>query len=375
MKIYQYKVLTHESISKIEIDFVPNVFFLFISPSFSNPEKFVKSLKKKYPEATIIGCSTAGEIMGDQVLDDTIVLTAVQFEKTKIKSINVDLISNALDSYKTGASISAQLKGDDLRHIFVLSDGLIVNGAELVKGLQSTVEKDVSITGGLAGDGTNFENTFVVHDGEINSNKIVALGLYGKDLKIGFGSKGGWDSFGIERLVTNSKDNVLYELDGKPALELYKSFLGDKAKDLPGSGLLFPLSMRNEDNQTPVVRTILAIDEEKQSLTFAGNIPEGAYVRLMKANIDRIIDGAEQSAMVSKEAGHDSHQLAFLISCVGRRLVMKQLVEEEVEAVNEVFENKIFTTGFYSYGEIAPFDKFSPCSLHNQTMTITTLAE
>jgi hypothetical protein len=250
-----------------------------------------------------------------------------------------------------------------------------VNGAELVRGLQSKVDQDVSITGGLAGDGSNFKNTFIVHDGEIHSKKIVALGFYGKDLKIGFGSKGGWDSFGIERLVTKSKDNILYELDGKPALQLYKSFLGDKAKDLPGSGLLFPLSMRDNDNQMPVVRTILAIDEAQQSLTFAGNIPEGAYVRLMKANIDRIIDGAEQSAIISKEFAHGPNQLAILISCVGRRLVMKQLVEEEVEAVNEVFENKIFTTGFYSYGEIAPFDKFSPCSLHNQTMTITTLAE
>ncbi len=357
------------------MDFIPDVFFLFVSPTFSNPEIFVKALKEKYAKAIIIGCSTAGEILGNQVLDGTIALTAVKFEKTKTKSISVDLVSNALDSYKTGSIISKQLKGDNLRHIFVLSDGLIVNGAELVKGLQSMVEKDVSITGGLAGDGSDFENTFIVHDGEIHSKKIVALGLYGKDLKIGFGSKGGWDSFGIERLVTKSKDNILYELDGKPALELYKLFLGEKAKDLPGSGLLFPLSMRDKDNQMPVVRTILAVDEAKQSLTFAGNIPEGSYVRLMKANVDRIIDGAEQSAMICKEFDHNSSQLAFLISCVGRRLVMKQLVEEEVEAVNEVFENKIFTTGFYSYGEIAPFDKFSPCSLHNQTMTITTLAE
>ncbi|MEL6917865.1 MAG: FIST C-terminal domain-containing protein [Bacteroidota bacterium] len=151
-------------------------------------------------------------------------------------------------------------------------------------------------------------------------------------------------------------------------------FLGDKAKDLPGSGLLFPLSMRDEDNQTPVVRTILAVDEENQSLTFAGNIPQGSYVRLMKANIDRIINGAEQSAMISNNS-EDGHQLAFLISCVGRRLVMKQLVEEEVEAVNDVLGTGIFTTGFYSYGEIAPFDEFSPCSLHNQTMTITTFSE
>ncbi|HCO84059.1 MAG TPA: hypothetical protein DIT95_11050, partial [Arenibacter sp.] len=248
-------------------------------------------------------------------------------------------------------------------------------GAELVKGLHADLDKSVSITGGLAGDCSNFENTLVISGNKVASKKIVALGLYGPELSIGFASKGGWDSFGIERLVTKSTNNVLYELDGQPALELYKSFLGDMAKDLPGSGLLFPLSMRDEDNQIPVVRTILSVDEKNGSLTFAGNIPQGSYVRLMKANIDRIIGGAEQSAITAKNSTEDQHQLAFLISCVGRRLVMKQLVEEEVEAVNEVFGNDIYTTGFYSYGEIAPFDKFSPCTLHNQTMTITTFSE
>ncbi|MBC8768138.1 FIST C-terminal domain-containing protein [Arenibacter sp. BSSL-BM3] len=375
MKIYQHKILHLEDLDHLDIDFVPEVFFLFASPSFVGTEEFVGKLAHKYENAILIGCSTAGEILGNEVLDSTIALTAVRFEKTKIRIEEVDLVSYNLDSFTAGKALSNKLIGTDLRHIFVLSDGLIVNGAELVKGLHTDLDKAVSITGGLAGDCSNFENTFVIAGSKIASKKIVALGLYGSELNIGFGSKGGWDSFGIERLVTKSKNNVLYELDGQPALELYKSFLGDMAKDLPGSGLLFPLSMRDEDNQIPVVRTILAVDEKSGSLTFAGNIPQGSYVRLMKANIDRIIGGAEQSAITTKGSTENQHQLAFLISCVGRRLVMKQLVEEEVEAVNDVFDNDIYTTGFYSYGEIAPFDKFSPCTLHNQTMTITTFSE
>jgi len=375
MKIFQHKILHPNDLDQLEIDFIPEVFFLFASPTFEGTEEFVTRLSDRFENSILIGCSTAGEILGDEVLDSTIVLTAVKFEKTNIIMEEVDLGSYKLDSFSAGRALSNQLKGPDLRHIFVLSDGLIVNGAELVKGLHIDLDKSVSITGGLAGDGANFDKTFVIAGSKIASKKIVALGLYGPELKIGFGSKGGWDSFGIERLVTKSENNVLYELDGQPALELYKSFLGDMAKDLPGSGLLFPLSMRDEDNQIPVVRTILAIDEKNGSLTFAGNIPQGSYVRLMKANIDRIIGGAEQSAITTKESTENQHQLAFLISCVGRRLVMKQLVEEEVEAVNDVFDKNIYTTGFYSYGEIAPFDKFSPCTLHNQTMTITTFSE
>ncbi|PCJ94897.1 MAG: hypothetical protein COA50_10975 [Flavobacteriaceae bacterium] len=375
MEIYQKKILALEDMKQIDVSFTPDVFFLFASPTFPKTQEFLEQLRGKFKKSIFIGCSTAGEIIGNQVLDSSIALTAVRFEKTKIKITEVDLATYNLDSNKAGSKISEQLAGEDLRHIFVLSDGLIVNGAELVKGLHSTIDKSVSITGGLAGDGSNFENTFIIHNDKIESKKIIALGLYGKDLKIGYASKGGWDSFGLERKVTKSENNILYELDNQPALDLYKSYLGDKAKDLPGSGLLFPLSMRDEDNKIPVVRTILAVDEEKKSLTFAGNIPQGSYVRLMKANIDRIINGAEQSAQITRDNIEEEHQLAFLISCVGRRLVMKQLVEEEVEAVNEVLGENIYTTGFYSYGEIAPFDKFSPCALHNQTMTITTFAE
>jgi len=375
MQIYQTKISQYDEIDALDISFAPSVIFLFVSPQFSDTKKAINDLYKKFTDAILIGCSTAGEIIGNEVVDHSIILTAVQFEKTQVKIATVDLDANCNACADAGAQISAQLKGDDLRHIFVLSDGLHVNGAELVKGLRSQVDTSVSITGGLAADGDQFKETFVIHNADVSSKKIVALGLYGKDLKVGYGSKGGWDSFGIERLVTKSEYNVLYELDGQPALDLYKSFLGEKAKDLPGSGLLFPLSMRDENNQTPVVRTILGINEEDKSLTFAGNIPQGSYVRLMKANIDHIINGAEQSAIITKKETDHAHELAFLISCVGRRLVMKQLVEEEVEAVNDVLGEGIYTTGFYSYGEIAPFDKFTPCALHNQTMTITTFAE
>ncbi|WP_445383665.1 FIST signal transduction protein [Robiginitalea sp. IMCC43444] len=375
MQRYQTKLTSQKEVSDLEVSFNPDILFLFVSPTFPDPKKLVGEMKAKFPDSILFGCSTAGEIMGNEVFDSTAVLTAVKFEKALLRTFSIDLEQDAADCFSAGRKIYLGLEGKDLRHIFVLSDGLNVNGADLVSGLQSRASETVSITGGLAADGSDFGSTFLIHNGEIKSKQIIALGFYGEDLKIGYGSKGGWDSFGIERLVTRSDNNVLYELDGQPALDLYKEFLGDKAKDLPGSGLLFPLSMRDENNKIPVVRTILAVDEEARSLTFAGNIPQGSYVRLMKANIDRIIDGAEESARITKSNTDYPHELAFLISCVGRRLVMKQLVEEEIEAVNEVLGEGVITTGFYSYGEIAPFDKFSPCTLHNQTMTITTISE
>ena len=356
----------------LKIDVPADLFLLFISPDFPEKEEVIRYLNNSYPSATILGCSTAGEISDIKVNDQSVSLSAIQFDKVKHKMVAVS-VKNMKQSYKAGQSLAKSLNDKSLRHMLVFSDGLNVNGADLVSGLKS-VAPEVSITGGLAADGANFDQTFVINNEGIHDKMIIGLGLYGDQLNVGYSSKGGWDSFGIERLVTKSHKNVLYELDGLPALELYKSFLGEEAKNLPSSGLLFPLSMRDNETSRPLVRTILAINNEEQSLTFAGNIPQGSYVRLMKANVDRLINGAESSAESAK-AITERAELAILISCVGRRLVLKQLVEEEVEVVRDIVGPYPKITGFYSYGEIAPFGEFSPCELHNQTMTITTISE
>jgi len=375
MTVAQQSLQGLDDLLKLDFDFSPELFLLFISPDIDWTEAALDTLTQNYPSALITGCSTSGEIMGEHVSDASIALTAIAFEHTRVKLAIESIHKSPEDSLASGRSLAQQLIEEELKHVFVFSEGLDVNGGALVDGLHEVLGNKASVTGGLAGDGPNFKETFVIANGTKLSKSAVGVGLYGSSLQVGFGSQGGWDSFGVDRLVTKSEDNVLYELDGEPALKLYKTFLGDKAKELPSSGLLFPLSMRVNEEDQPVVRTILGIDEEAQSLTFAGNIYEGSYVRLMKANVDRLINGAEMSAEISKQAAGQGDRLALLVSCVGRRLVLKQLVEEEVEVVREVLGPETATTGFYSYGEIAPFDQFSACSLHNQTMTITTLSE
>lgn len=374
MKVNQLS-LTEDNWNNVllSLDVDANLFILFVSPEFGPKQDVLSAINKQYPKATVIGCSTAGEISDVTVKDKTISLTAIQLERTEFKKYSFQ-IKDMNCSHTAGQKIAEELYKENLKHVIVLSDGLNVNGADLVSGLKTNLP-NVSITGGLAGDGSNFNETFIINDTEIVDKTIVGIGFYGDNLKVGYSSKGGWDSFGIERLVTKSDKNVLYELDGLPALEIYKSFLGEEANNLPSSGLLFPLSLRTNEDSIPVVRTILAVSEEDQSLTFAGNIPKDSYVRLMKANIDRLIGGAEDSALSANKDLKETSELAILISCVGRRLVLKQLVEEEVEVVREVIGENPSITGFYSYGEIAPFGEFSPCELHNQTMTITTLTE
>lgn len=374
MRVYQNTINGKIDSGDLKLDFDPDLVLLFISPDFDYTDAVLSVVNEAFPQATITGCSTSGEIADTSVNDNSIVINAIKFEKTDHKMSHVK-ISEHEDSFKAGQVLSANLKRENLQHILIFSEGLAVNGSELVRGLNSDIEENVSVTGGMAGDGMDFNNTFTIRNGQKTEGEIIGIGLYGKNLNIGYSSKGGWDSFGIERNVTKAVGNVLYELDGQPALALYKSYLGEKAKDLPSSGLLFPLSLRTKEYQYPVVRTILGIDEAEQSLTFAASIPEGSYVRLMKANVDRIINGAESSAKNTRKAMAEEADFALLVSCVGRRLVLKQLVEEEVEAVREILGEKPILSGFYSYGELAPFDAHNECRLHNQTMTITTFSE
>ncbi len=333
----------------------------------------VEDLRGRHPSARVLGCSTAGEIAGTRVHEGQVVTTAVKFTTTRVEAAREHIATRA-DSQRTGARLAAALAKDDLVHVFVLSDGLLVNGSELTRGLAEGLPRGVAVTGGLSGDGARFETTEVFLDGAPTSHEVVALGFYGKELRVGYGSLGGWDPFGPDRLVTRSEGSVVYELDGRPALDLYREYLGEHAAGLPASGLLFPLSIRNE--HAGLVRTILDVDLEARSLTFAGDVPQGAYARLMRANFDRLIDGATGAAKDGALALAGARtELAILISCVGRKLVLKQRVEEELESVRDVLGEGAVLTGFYSYGELCPGATGACADLHNQTMTVTTLSE
>ncbi|HEY5078636.1 MAG TPA: FIST N-terminal domain-containing protein [Opitutaceae bacterium] len=329
-------------------------------------------LRAAYPRARIVLASTAGEIAGTVVTEDGIVATALSFGKTRIACAETEVLDPSR-SHGAGTALAAQLAGPDLVSIFVVSDGQHVNGGELTRGFNETLAAGVVLTGGLAGDGTRFERTVVGLDGHARPGRVVAIGFYGKDLKVRYGSAGGWAPFGPLRTVTRSEGNTLFELDGRSALQLYKTYLGDQASKLPGSALRFPLSVTPIGAETSVVRTILSIDEKSESMIFAGDIPVGASVRFMRASYDNLVDGAARAAEETRDPS--APELVLIVSCVGRRIVLGQRTEEETEVVRETVGASPVVAGFYSYGELAPSAGSGACRLHNQTMTITTLRE
>jgi hypothetical protein len=375
---FAYSASAGWSVSPLpDLDSEDTLVVVFGAPELDEVRAPLTQLMATYKTSHVIGCSTAGEIFGTALTDHSLSVAVVRFEHGTRVATAAASVSVQAESFAAGESIARQLQDPALRAVVLLSDGLNVNGSELVRGLNLVLPSDVVVTGGLAGDGSRFQRTWVMHEGAARSNMVCAAGLYGDNVTIGHGSKGGWDNFGPERLVTRSQGNVLVELDGRPALELYKEYLGDLASGLPATGLLFPLALRaNATDEKSLVRTILAVDEANQSMTFAGDVPEGALARLMRANFDRLIDGACEAGSLAgvPHTGHTDDTSAIAISCVGRRLVLGERAEEEIEATLEVLPARTRQIGFYSYGEISPYAQ-GPCDLHNQTMTLTTISE
>ena len=332
-------------------------------------------LAAAFPRSLIAGCSTAGEILDCRVVDHSVVAAVIRFDGCDVREASAP-ITCSVDSFAAGSALASRLVDPSLRAVLVLSDGTCVNGSELLRGMAALLPPGVPVSGGLAGDGTRFQRTWVIRGRAPCTGAVTAIGFYGERLHFGHGSKGGWDIFGPERLVTRSQGNVLYELDGRPALELYKEYLGDLAAELPSSALLFPLAVRATHGATrQLVRTILGIDEVRQSMTFAGDIPEGSLAQLMRANFERLLEGASEAARHSLLAEPGiGPVLSIAISCVGRRLVLGSRTPDELDAALEILPEGTKQIGFYSYGEISPWEAGS-CDLHNQTMTLTTISE
>lgn len=334
-----------------------------------------EELQEKFPGAHLLGCSTGGQIRNNDIIDDEIAAVALKFERTELKLACVPADDPAR-SRVCGEKIGQALASDGLAAIFVLSDGLNVNGSELVAGITSVVGEHVALTGGLAGDGAEFKETLVGGDGPPRKHQVAAVGLYGDTVRVGHGSAGGWDEFGPRRRITRSQRNVLFELDGKPALDLYKRYLGEEADGLPGTALLFPLRIRDPQHpEYELVRTVLAVDHAARSMTFAGNMPEGWVAQLMRGNLDRLAAGAAEAARQAAAGMGGRDGVAILVSCIGRRLLMGQRTTDEIEAASAKLGARMPRLGFYSYGEISPHGGSGVCQLHNQTMTVTTISE
>lgn len=355
----------------------PTLLFIFAAPAILRDEACAALIREKIGARAAVGCSTAGEISNDGLKEGGVSILAVHFDRTTVRTATSPLLG-ARESFFAGVALGEKLNDPELKAIFLLSPGTNVNGSEVTNGVRSAVGKDVSISGGLAGDEMEFKKTHTLCDAGSYTDHVVAVGFYGPAVAISCGSEGGWRPFGPARRVTKSDGNILKELDGKPALQLYRQYLGEKARQLPASGLSYPIAiLRDDRTMSGLIRTALDIDLKEESMIMAGDVPQGSRVCLMHADTDALIQGAAQAAAeaLRTHGAPEENGCALLVNCIGRRVILGLDADEEIEAVTDSFLPHTPVAGYYSYGEICSYGKTGRAELHNQTMTITYITE
>lgn len=378
--------IQHNNLSKkkwlnsfdLTLDSKNTVILIFSQLTILEIQPYIDKIANDYPLSLITGCSTAGQILNGKLLDSKILVTVVKFDKSRLEYFSCK-IEESHESFTKGMELAQKFSSTPtINNILIFSKGHKINGSQLIDGINTVIDEGTLISGGLAGDDDRFEKTWIINqDKQACDNCIAGLAIFGDKINSNSASQGGWDMIGIDRKVTKSNDNILYELNHKPALEIYKQYLGEYSNNLPSSGLLFPLAIIDKyDHRLNKVRTILEVDHDENSITFAGDIPTGSMVRLMHANFDRLIDGASNAGnqLIIDKSQINQECLCISISCVGRKLILGQRVEEEIEAVQANIPEQCIQIGFYSYGELSPLANGS-CDLHNQTMTLTLLWE
>ncbi len=351
-----------------------DVVFYFGGRQALEDRSLYPSLRATFPNAILTGCSTGGQIGGEGLSDEPVVGLAMSMERSTARLARLP-ISEALDSFAAGVRIGRELRAPNLAGIIVLTDGLMVNGGDLAAGIASAVPPGTPVAGGMAGDGERFEATLVGANCSPVAGVVAAVGFYGKHITMNAMGGGGWSAFGPRRQITRASRNVVYELDGRPALELYTTYLAEEATLLPASGLRFPMMIRDPGGGRELIRTLLSINRATGSITFAGNMPEGWSAQLMRASSEKLREAAFLAASDLRNRHASPPDAALLFSCIGRRMFLGQRTDDEIDAVRDSLGGGVPVAGFYSYGEFAPLAGAGQVELHNQTMTVMTITE
>jgi len=343
---------------------------------FAQPQ--LKSLKSQFPKSQVVGCSTAGNIAGDAIEDDVVVATFCQFEATQVVCRDFSVGAGGA-SVATGLAIASEFgRIPDVKHIFILSEDLKINGASLVRTVADELKRlgsTASVSGGMAGTGPDFGLSETVFQDTIAAQRVVAVALAGAQLQVTSAAGAGWDRFGPQRMITKSQGNLLLEIDGRPALDLYSEYLGPElTKSLPGSAILFPLAVEI-DGMPDVIRSVLGMDFQTKAMAFAAEVPEGAKAFIMKCSFEKLITAAKIAAQEAlRGQPQDKPLLAVVVSCVGRRIVLGEKCEDELEIVRSILPKHSTMCGFYSNGEVSALPH-QGVQYHNETFSLTLLSE
>ena len=316
-----------------------------------------------FPSAEIIGTTTAGGVFQGTVQENNVIISATAFEKTQLKTIFIPEENASQAAVQVAKNLAPTMPENTPALLLCFLDGFM-NGDDFVKNLNESLPF-VPVAGGLAGHGLESQSTAIFNADNITSKGVVVTALYG-DINIQQQFNLNWKVIGPKFTITKSTGNIVYEIENMPALEFYKKYLGKKIVEehLLKITMNFPFIF--EKNGIEITRTPHKILEENGSLLFAGNIEQGQKVQFGIGSTNQVLtDSISQTLKFGKQ----QFETIFIYSCVARKLLLNDTIEQETLPLNDLAP----ANGFFTYGEIAYHEGKSV--LLNQTLTYVSLSE
>jgi hypothetical protein len=352
----------------------PDACWLFCAPN-KGLEVLVKGVQEAIGPQPLIGCTTDGELSSAGFSTGSAVIGGIVSDQVAFEIASVRDIGG--NSGKQGRTLGARFS-DSVRYLQLFSDGITGDGSALLRGLQSALTAEMPIAGGTSGDGGKFVQSWQFLGDQILSDAAVAIGFCG-DFTLGTGVESGWSPIGLPKKVTRAEGNILYELNGESALEVYERFLGRHARNLPAVGVEYPLGLiapdQGSDDDAMLLRATMSVDREAGAIRFAGEIPEGTMVYLTCGDRGSILDATEKAAShaVAELGAATAPAVVFFYSCMARKMLLGLRTREEFERLRSQLTPEVPILGFYSYGEFCRPKRGLPSVLHNETATISVI--
>ncbi len=349
----------------------PHVCWLFCEPADGMSEMLV-GITEAVGTPKLAGCTTDGEISTGGFSTGSVVLGGVVSDTITFEVASTSSIGAG--SENAGRRLAQQLPRA-AAHVQIFSDGLTGNGCAILRGMESVFGPQVPISGGAAGDARAMKQTWQFIGSRVLTDSVTAIAFSG-NVQVGTGVRSGWFPAGVPKTVTRAAGNVVYEMEGEPALAVYRRYLGPLADKLPAVGIQFPFGIVDEVGslgESPILRAPMAINETDGSVTFAGEIPQGSTIGLTTGgSATSLLDASADAARRAMDAlGGVSPSMIFFYSCMARKILLGTRTGEETERISNVVGRHVPIIGFYTYGEYCPNVSGNECKLHNETATVT----
>ena len=325
-------------------------------------QKIATTLYSQLPHAHIIGTSTDGEISGNEVSEQEIIISVSIFEKTTISSASLEYDNNP---FKMGRELALELDAPDTKVMILFTTGLAINGEEFLKGAGSVSNQRYLLSGGMAGDEGEFKQTYVTHQGKVLSKGSVGVVLKSKELSVQSHYQFGWEAVGLPMVVTKSEENRVYELDGIPIIDIYEKYFGKEISSLlPKVGVEIPLIINRKGNK--IARACINTFDDG-SLLFAGNVIKGEEVRFGIGSADIIL--RDSKTICDNFGPNCTPETIFVYSCMARRRLLGS--QNTIELNN--MAKRCTVSGYFGYAEF--YSDMNDNYLFNETMTIIAMSE